>query len=102
MKGININPRDLSNNIDYDKSTEMDRAIKQKIREDYESKGLWLTDEYMVKQKYPLEMCSICGQKGCDMKATYKELVNYYHKRCFKLFKKEAVNFAIKQFKKKK
>lgn len=91
--------KDIEKNMDIEKSADMDIAIKNNIREHYARKNLWLTEEQMLRNKFPLQMCSICEQAGSDIKIEYRDLVKFYHKRCFKLFTKKAIHFAKQSFK---
>lgn len=86
--------KEIEKNIDIEKAEDMDKQIKNNIREHYDRQNLWLTESQMLNAKYPLQRCSICEQLGCDLKVEYKHLVKFYHKRCFKLFTKKAVHFS--------
>lgn len=81
----------------YDEYFRMDKDIKEEIRAHLDINDLWLTPEQMKKNKYPDARCSICEQTGCDIKVSYGTMSQMYHKRCFKLFQKKALKYAMKR-----
>lgn len=82
----------------YDEYFRMDKDIKEEIRAHIDSNDLWLTPEAIKKSKYPDARCSICEQNGCDIKVTYGSMSQMYHKKCFKMFQKKAIKYAINNY----
>jgi len=76
----------------------VDKKIKEEIRAYIDSNDLWLTPEAIKKSKFSDSVCSICGQQGCDIKVSYQHLSQMYHKKCFKMFQKKALKYALSKY----
>jgi Zn ribbon nucleic-acid-binding protein len=54
--------------------------------------------KYKSKTEYPNSMCSICEQQGCDIRVSYQNISQMYHKKCFKMFQRKALKYALTKY----
>ena len=88
--------KDIENNIgEYN---QVDSIIKTEIRAYIDSNDLWLNPDQIKKSKYPNSMCSICEQQGCDIRVSYQNISQMYHKKCFKMFQRKALKYALTKY----
>ena len=97
-----INIKDVPKHVEEDiekysdQYAEIDRQVKQEIKDYIDQNDLYLTEKQIKKSKFPNDTCSICGQMGCDTKLSYKGITQKYHKKCLKMFKKKVFYQALK------
>ena len=57
-----------------------------------------ITDEQYTNAPYKYQTCSICNQRGCEMKTSTIAGTYFYHNKCFELinkFSSEILNDAM-------